>query len=160
MSSLNRASIIGNVGKDPEIRAMQDGKEIANLSVATSESWKNKAGEKCEATEWHRVVVFNEGLVRVIKQYVHKGTKIMIEGKIKTRKWVNKDGVDQYSTEIVVENFGGQMILLGGKQGGGSSGGASSVAGELDDEIPYTWIIGILASSLLLAGNFGQALYA
>jgi len=160
MSSLNRATIIGNVGKDPEIRATQDGREIASLTVATSESWKDKnTGEKKESTEWHRVVVFNEGLVKVIKQYVTKGTKIMIEGQIKTRKWVNKDGQDQYSTEIVLQNFGGQLILLGGKPSGGSSGGSSSSA-ELDDEIPFAWIIGILGSSLLLASNFGQALYA
>jgi len=122
MSSLNRAQIIGNVGKDPEIRATQDGREIASFSVATSESWKDKStGAKKESVEWHRIVVFNEGLVKVIKQYVTKGTKLMVEGKIKTRKWVNKDGVDQYSTEIVLENYGGQMILLGGKPSGGSS---------------------------------------
>ena len=137
MSSLNRATLIGNVGKDPEIRATQDGREIASLSIATSESWKNKAGEKCEATEWHRVAVFNEGLVKVIKQYVTKGTKLMIEGKIKTRKWTNKEGVDQYSTEIVIENFGGQMILLGGKPGASSGGASYGGAAELDDEITF-----------------------
>lgn len=133
MSSLNRATIIGNVGKDPEIRATQDGREIASLTVATSESWKDKSGEKQSATEWHRVTVFNEGLVKVIKQYVTKGTKIMVEGQIKTRKWTNKDGVDQYTTEIVIQNYGGQLILLGGKP----SGGSSSSAAELDDTIPY-----------------------
>jgi single-strand DNA-binding protein len=135
MSSLNRATIIGNVGKDPEIRATQDGRKIASLSVATSESWKDKnTGEKKESTEWHRVSVFNEGLVKVIEQYVTKGTKIMIEGQIKTRKWMDKDGLEKYTTEIVIQNFGGQMILLGGKPSGGSAAGG---AAELDDEIPF-----------------------
>jgi len=132
MSSLNRATIIGNVGKDPEIRATQDGREIASLSIATSEKWKDKnSGEWKENTEWHRISVFNEGLVKVIKQYVTKGTKLMIEGQIKTRKWVNKDGQDQYSTEIVIQNFGGQMILLGGKPSGAASGASD------DGDIPY-----------------------
>jgi single-strand DNA-binding protein len=145
MSSLNRATIIGNVGKDPEIRATQDGREIASLSVATSESWKDKnTGEKRDATEWHRVVVFNEGLVKVIKQYVTKGTKLMIEGQIKTRKWTDKDGQEKYSTEIVIQNFGGQMILLGGKPGGAASGGA---AAALDDEIPFALILPALGIS-------------
>lgn len=136
MSSLNRATIVGNLGKDPEIRATQDGREIANLTVATSETWKDKnSGEKKESTEWHRVTVFNEGLVKVIKQYVHKGDKVLIEGQIKTRKWTNKDGVDQYTTEIVIQNYGGQLILLGGKPSGGTSSGGG--AAELDDTIPY-----------------------
>jgi single-strand DNA-binding protein len=134
MSSLNRVQLIGNVGKDPEIRATQDGREIASLSVATSESWKDKnTGEKKEQTDWHKVVVFNEGLVRVIKSYVTKGTKLMVEGQLKTRKWTNKDGVDQYSTEVVIQNYGGQIILLGGKPSGGSAGSAV----DLGDEIPF-----------------------
>lgn len=137
MSSLNRATIVGNVGKDPEIRETQDGREIASLSIATSESWKDKnTGEKRESTEWHRVVIFNEGLVKVVKSYVTKGSKLLIEGQIKTRKWTDKDGLEKYSTEIVLQNFGGQLILLGGgKSSGGTSAGGG--AAELDDEIPY-----------------------
>ena len=134
MSSLNRVQLIGNVGKDPEIRATQDGREIASFSIATSESWKDKnTGEKKEIVDWNKVVVFNEGLIKVIKSYVTKGTKLMVEGQLKTRKWTNKDGVDQYSTEVVIQNYGGQIILLGGKPSGGSAGSS-----DVDDsDIPY-----------------------
>lgn len=115
--SLNKVQLIGNVGKDPEIRSTQGGTEIANLSVATSESWKDKAsGERKEKTEWHRVVIFNPGLVGVVKSYVKKGSKIYLEGQLQTRKWTDNAGVEKYSTEIVLQNFGGSLILLDGKK--------------------------------------------
>ena len=118
--SVNKVILIGNVGKDPEIRRTQDGRPIANLTLATSESWRDKnSGEKKEKTEWHRVVVFNEGLCKVVEQYVKKGAKLYIEGQLQTRKWQNKEGQDQYSTEIVLQGFGGTLTMLDGRSGGG-----------------------------------------
>jgi len=125
MSSLNRATIIGNVGKDPEIKSMSNGNRVANLTVATSETWKDKSsGEKKERTEWHRVTVWNDGLIGVIEKYVHKGSKVMIEGQIQTRKY-EQNGVEKYTTEIVLQGFGGQLILLGSKQDGERSSGST-----------------------------------
>lgn len=116
MSSVNKVMLIGNVGKDPEIRATQGGKEIANLTLATSESWKDKnTGERKDKTEWHKVVIFNEGLVNVVKNYVKKGSKLYVEGQLQTRKWTDQAGVEKYSTEIVLQAFNGQIVLLGGK---------------------------------------------
>lgn len=132
MSSLNRASLIGNVGKDPEIKTMSNGNRVANLSVATSETWKDKStGEKKERTEWHRVTVWNDGLIGIIERYVTKGSKVMIEGQIQTRKY-EQDGVDKYTTEIVLQGFGGQLILLGGKPDGERSESRSSGGGGDD----------------------------
>lgn len=117
MASVNKVILIGNVGKDPEIRSTQDGKEIANLSIATSESWKDKAtGEKREKTEWHRVVIFSEALTGVVKNYVKKGSKIYIEGSLATRKWTDKDGAEKYSTEVVLQGFNAKLMLLDSKQ--------------------------------------------
>lgn len=117
--SLNRAQLIGNVGDDPDIQLLQGNKTVANFSLATSESWKDKnTGEKKERTEWHRIVVWNEGLVDVIEKYVKKGSKLFIEGEIQTRKWQDKDGNDRYSTEIVLTGFGGKLVLLGDSRGG------------------------------------------
>ena len=111
--SLNKVTLIGNLGKDPDIRKTSDGREIANFSIATSESWKDKnTGEKKEKTEWHRVVVFKEGLVNVIKSYVKKGSKLYIEGQLQTRKWVDSSGNEKYSTEIVLQGFNTALILL------------------------------------------------
>ena len=110
----NRAILIGNVGKDPEIRRTQSGGEVATFSLATSETWKDKTtGEKKETTEWHNVVVFNEHIANVVRDFVKKGTKLAIEAKIKTRKWQDKDGLDRWSTEIVIERFDGSLKLLG-----------------------------------------------
>jgi single-strand DNA-binding protein len=142
MSSINKVIIIGNVGKDPEIRRTQDGKPIANLSVATSESWKDKnTGERREKTEWHRVVVFNEGLCKVIEQYVKKGAKLYIEGALQTRKWTDQSGVEKYSTEIVLQGFNSTLTMLDGKSERQESGGQSAgdFSQELSDEIP--WLI-------------------
>ena len=127
MASLNRATIIGNVGKDPEIRALNNGSQVANLSVATSETWNDKrTGEKKESTEWHRVVIWNEHLVGIVEKYVRKGSRIMIEGQIKTRKWEDSSGVEKYSTEIVLQGFDGKILLLSDKKSGDERGGGGS----------------------------------
>ena len=157
--SVNKVILVGNLGKDPEIRRTQDGRPIANLSVATSESWRDKTtGERKEKTEWHRVVVFNEGLCKVIEQYLKKGSKVYLEGALQTRKWTDKDGHDKYSTEVVLQGFNSQLTMLDGRGGGGgerseysggndfgSSGPTASrkpaMAGggrsDMDDEIPF-----------------------
>lgn len=120
--SVNKAILIGNLGADPEIRRTQDGKTIANLRIATSESWRDKStGERKEKTEWHRVVVFNEGLAKVAEQYLKKGSKVYIEGQIQTRKWQDQSGQDKYSTEIVLQGFGGVLTMLDGPQARGSA---------------------------------------
>ena len=116
MASLNKVMLIGNLGKNPEVRHTQDGKAIVNLSVATAETWKDKnTGEKKEKTEWHRVVIFNDGLAKVAEAYLKKGSTVYLEGQLQTRKWTDKDGAEKYSTEIVLQNFRGEMVLLGGK---------------------------------------------
>ncbi len=123
--SVNKVILVGNLGKDPEIRRTQDGRPIANLSVATSETWRDKTtGERKEKTEWHRVVVFNEGLCKVIEQYLKKGAKVYLEGALQTRKWTDKDGHDKYSTEVVLQGFNSTLTMLDGRGGGGA--GASS----------------------------------
>jgi single-strand DNA-binding protein len=128
--SLNQVQLIGNLGKDPEIRHTRDGRPIANLSIATSESWRDKGtGERKEKTEWHRVVVFSEPLCKVIEQYVKKGDKIFIQGALQTRKWVDQSGQDRYSTEVVLQGFNCQLQMLGSAGGSGRGGG-----GELSDD--------------------------
>jgi single-strand DNA-binding protein len=118
MASVNKVTLLGNVGKDPEVRHTQDGKAIVNLSIATSESWRDKAsGERKEKTEWHRVVIFNEGLAKVAEAYLKKGSSVYLEGQLQTRKWTDKDGVEKYSTEIVLQQYRGELVLLGGKDG-------------------------------------------
>src|SRR5215210_2952146 len=122
--SVNKVILVGNLGKDPEIRRTQDGRPIANLSVATSESWRDKAtGERKEKTEWHRVVIFNEGLCRVAEQYLKKGAKVYLEGQLQTRKWQDKDGQDKYSTEVVLQGFNSTLVMLDGRAGGAEMGG-------------------------------------
>ncbi len=121
--SVNKVILIGNVGKDPEIRNMQNGGKIANLTLATSETWNDKAsGERKEKTEWHRVVVFNDRLVDVVERFVKKGEKIYVEGALQTRKWTDQSGQEKYTTEIVVDRFRGEITLLGGRAGGGGGG--------------------------------------
>lgn len=138
MSSLNKVMLIGNVGNDPDIKSMPSGDKVANFSVATSESWKDKAtGEKKEKTEWHRIVVFNKGLVGVIENYVKKGSKIYIAGKLQTRKWKDKDGVEKYSTEVVLSGFDGELVLLGGKQAEAKPAQAVGMTQATEDEIPF-----------------------
>src|SRR5664279_4737565 len=128
--SVNKVILVGNLGKDPEIRSTQDGREIANLTVATSESWKDRnSGERKEKTEWHRVVIFSEGLVGIAKNYLKKGAKVYLEGALQTRKWTDKDGSEKYSTEVVLQGFGATLTMLDGPRSGGegaSSGGNSN----------------------------------
>ena len=122
--SVNKVILVGNLGADPEIRRTQDGKPIVNLSVATSESWRDRnSGERRERTEWHRVVIFNEGLAKVAEQYLKKGSKVYLEGQIQTRKWQDQGGQDRYSTEVVLQGFNSQMTLLDGRGEGGAPGG-------------------------------------
>jgi single-strand DNA-binding protein len=160
--SVNKVILVGNLGRDPEIRRTQDGRPIANLSVATSESWRDKAtGERRERTEWHRVVIFNEGLCRIAEQYLKKGAKVYLEGQLQTRKYTDKDGQEKYSTEVVLQGFNSQLTMLdrsgggGGAddfgEGGSSDFGASGTAPRarqpatagaggkrgLDDDIPF-----------------------
>lgn len=151
--SVNKVILVGNLGKDPEIRSTQDGREIANLTVATSESWKDRnTGERKEKTEWHRVVIFSEGLVNIAKNYLKKGAKVYLEGALQTRKWTDQSGQEKYSTEVVLQGFGSTLTMLDGRSGVGSSessynqsssapaassGGAKPATELLDDEIPF-----------------------
>src|SRR5579883_1031 len=160
--SVNKVILIGNLGADPEIRRTQHGRPVANLRIATSESWKDKAtGERRERTEWHRVVIFNENLCRIAEQYLKKGSKVYIEGALQTRKWQDQSGQDRYSTEVVLQNFRGELTLLdragsGASAAGGgdmdeggefgspgptrkvaAAAGAGSTRGDMDDEIPF-----------------------
>ncbi len=162
--SVNKVILIGNLGRDPEIRNTQDGSKVANLSVATSESWKDRnSGERRERTEWHRVVVFNDRLVDVIERYLKKGSKVYLEGQLQTRKWTDQSGQEKYSTEVVLQKYRGELTMLDGRGGGGGGGegggfsdsgdyggggsggysggggGRSSGGGggDLDDEIPF-----------------------
>lgn len=163
-ASVNKVIIVGNLGADPEIRRTQDGRPIANLNIATSETWRDKSsGERKEKTEWHRVVIFNEGLCKVAEQYLKKGSKVYVEGALTTRKWQDKDGQDRYSTEVVLQGFGGTLTMLDGPSGekpdrsggdyAGSSGGrapeterknsyggapAGGFSRDMDDDIPFS----------------------
>ena len=145
--SVNKVILVGNLGKDPEVRRMTSGEPVVNLSVATSESWKDKSsGERKEKTEWHRVVIFNENLAKVAEQYLRKGSKVYLEGSLTTRKWTDKDGAEKYSTEVVLNRFNGTLVMLDGRSEGGGGNrervGASEPASnfqrdDLDDEIPF-----------------------
>lgn len=147
--SVNKVILIGNLGRDVEIRTFQNGGKVANLRIATSETWKDKnTGERKEKTEWHSVAIFQEGLVRIAEQYLKKGSKVYIEGALQTRKWQDQSGQDRYSTEVVLQGFGGTLTMLdgGNSQGGASAGGydqspepsgGGGYGGLPDDEIPY-----------------------
>ena len=159
--SVNKVILVGNLGRDPEVRNMQSGDPIVHLNLATSESWKDKnSGERREKTEWHRVVIFNENLGRIAQQYLRKGSKVYIEGALQTRKWQDQSGVEKYTTEVVLQRFRGELTMLdtradGGGGGGGGSGGGDGFndggggggdfgggssgggGGDLDDEIPF-----------------------
>jgi len=159
--SVNKVILVGNLGRDPEIRSTQDGTRVANLSLATSENWRDKnTGERREKTEWHRVVVFNERIVEVAEKYLHKGSKIYVEGQLQTRKWTDQSGQEKYTTEVVLQRFRGELTMLdargaggdaggyaepshegpshsGPSGGGGGRGGPPSGGGDLDDEIPF-----------------------
>ena len=156
--SVNKVILVGNLGKDPEIRRTQDGRPIASLSIATSDTWRDKAtGERKEKTEWHRVVIFSEGLAKVAEQYLKKGAKVYIEGQLQTRKWTDQSGAEKYTTEVVLQNFNSNLTMLDGRGGGGgysddaggdfSAGGpapaprqavaAGSRNSDMDDDIPF-----------------------
>jgi single-strand DNA-binding protein len=163
--SVNKVILVGNLGKDPEVRHTQDGRAIVNLSIATSENWKDKqSGERKERTEWHRVVIFNENLAKIAEQYLKKGAKVYLEGQLQTRKYTDAQGVEKYSTEIVLQGFNSNLTMLDGARGGSGSGGggndfgndssdfgssrpaaarqpamagAGGKRGDLDDEIPF-----------------------
>jgi single-strand DNA-binding protein len=125
--SVNKVILVGNLGADPEVRRTQDGRPIVNLRVATSESWRDKnSGERKEKTEWHRVVIFSEGLAKIAEQYLKKGSKVYLEGALQTRKWQDKDGQDRYSTEVVLQGFNSALTMLDRAGGGGGSAGADS----------------------------------
>jgi len=134
--SVNKVILVGNLGRDPEIRSTQDGTRIANLNLATSESWRDRnSGERKERTEWHRVVIFNERLVEVAEKFLRKGSKIYIEGALQTRKWTDNAGVEKYSTEVVLQRFRGELTMLDGAGGGrGESGGSGGGGGDYEDE--------------------------
>lgn len=123
MAGVNKVILVGNLGDDPEARSLNNGGEVVNLRVATSETWKDKDGNRQERTEWHRVVIFNENLGRVAKSYLKKGSKVYLEGQIQTRKWQDQSGQDKYSTEVVLQRFRGELVLLDSRGGGGSGGG-------------------------------------
>jgi single-strand DNA-binding protein len=130
--SVNKVILVGNLGKDPEVRRMQNGNPVVNLTVATSDTWRDKAtGERKEKTEWHRVVIFSEGLAKVAEQYLKKGAKVYIEGALQTRKWTDPQGVEKYSTEVVLQGFNATLTMLDGRAGGGA--GAPGGGGYGDD---------------------------
>ncbi len=162
--SVNKVILVGNLGKDPEVRRLNNGDPVVNLSVATSETWRDKqSGERKEKTEWHRVVIFNEALAKVAEQYLKKGSTVYVEGQLQTRKYTDQSGAEKYSTEVVLQNFRGELTMLGGRPGGGEGGGGGyggggddfgssspmerpraagggakqSFARDLDDEVPF-----------------------
>jgi len=159
--SVNKVILVGNLGRDPEVKSMQDGRSMVNMSVATSDTWRDRqSGERKERTEWHRVVIFNEKLAEVAQKYVRKGSKVYVEGQLSTRKWTDQSGQERYTTEVVIPRFGGALTMLDARGGGGGEAGASAgmddeaapamagaggggrpaargKAGELDDDIPF-----------------------
>ena len=139
--SVNKVILVGNLGRDPEVRRTQDGRPVVNFTVATSETWRDKAtGERREKTEWHRVVIFNEGLCRVAEQYLKKGSKVYIEGQLQTRKWQDQSGQDKYTTEVVLQGFNSQLTMLdkAGERGGGGDLGSSDNGGDFGASGPST----------------------
>ena len=146
--SVNKVILVGNLGADPDVRSTKDGRPVVNLSVATSENWRDKnSGERREKTEWHRVVIFSEGLCRIAEQYLKKGSKVYLEGQLQTRKWQDDNGNDRYTTEVVLQNYGGTMTMLDTRNSGGDFQAASndsapmeavsSGGGEINDDIPF-----------------------
>ncbi|MEM9968997.1 MAG: single-stranded DNA-binding protein [Pseudomonadota bacterium] len=155
--SVNKVILVGNLGRDPEVRSFQNGGKVCNLRIATSETWKDRnTGERREKTEWHSVAIFQEGLVRIAEQYLRKGSKVYLEGQLQTRKWQDQSGQDRYTTEVVLQGYSGSMTMLDGRDGGGGggySGGGGEFGGggyesgpapigggasrDLDDEIPF-----------------------
>lgn len=147
VGSVNKAILVGNLGTDPEVRHSQNGDKIVTFSLATSESWKDKSGERQDRTEWHRVVIFSQGLAGVAEKYLKKGSKVYIEGQIRTRKWADASGVEKYTTEVVLSNFSSVLIMLDGRDGSSSNSVSSNSSSnwevknasveDIDDEIPF-----------------------
>ena len=136
--SVNKVILIGNLGRDPEVRSFQNGGKVCNLRIATSENWKDRnTGERREKTEWHNVVIFNEGLCKIAENYLKKGSKVYIEGQLQTRKWTDQSGADRYSTEVVLQGYGGTLTMLDGRDGGGSSGGGGGYDSGPSDQGGY-----------------------
>lgn len=136
--SVNKVILIGNLGRDPEVRSFQNGGKVCNLRIATSETWKDRnTGERKERTEWHSVAIFQEGLVRIAEQYLRKGSKVYIEGQLQTRKWQDQSGQDRYSTEVVLQGFGGTLTMLDGRDGGSSGGFGGGGGGGSADPMGY-----------------------
>ena len=132
--SVNKVILVGNVGRDPEVKNMQDGRSMVNMSLATSETWRDRqSGERKERTEWHRVVVFNDKIAEVVQKFVRKGSKLYIEGQLSTRKWTDQSGQERYTTEVVIPRFGGALTMLDGRGGGGEGGGGGGGGGMDDD---------------------------
>jgi single-strand DNA-binding protein len=130
MAGVNKVILVGNLGDDPESRSLNNGGEVVNLRVATSESWKDRDGQRQERTEWHRVVIFNENLGKVAKSYLRKGSKVYLEGQLQTRKWTDQSGADRYSTEVVLQRFRGELVLLDSRGSGGGGGGDDFAGGH------------------------------
>lgn len=143
MASLNKVQLIGNLGADPEARSLTNGGEVVNLRVATSEQWKDRDGNKQERTEWHQVTIFNEGLAKVAKSYLRKGSKVYLEGQLQTRKWTDQSGADRYSTEVVLQKFRGELVLLdarptrGDEQREEVESARQPAPADLDDDVPF-----------------------
>ncbi len=141
MASLNKVMLIGNLGRDPEVRHTQDGRKVVTLSLATTEKWKEKSsGEQRERTEWHRIVVWNEGLGDIAEKYLNKGSKLYLEGQLQTRKWTDQAGVEKYTTEIVLQNFRGELVLLGDGQPRDAvetAPAGGELPNDLSDDIPF-----------------------
>lgn len=142
MASLNKVQLIGNLGADPESRSLNNGGEVVNMRVATSESWKDRDGNRQERTEWHNVVIFNENIARTVTSYCRKGSKVYIEGQLQTRKWTDQAGNDRYSTEIVLQKFRGELVLLDSREGAGGVAestpkNAQAFETELEDDVPF-----------------------
>ena len=160
MAGVNKVILVGNLGADPESRSLNNGGEVVNMRVATSEQWKDREGNRQERTEWHNVVIFNENLGRVAKNYLRKGSKVYLEGQIQTRKWTDQSGADRYTTEVVLQRFRGELVLLDSRDGGGGRGGgdysedasggsspgggsrqqrpqAAAFGSDLDDDVPF-----------------------
>ena len=135
--SVNKVILVGNLGRDPEVRSMQDGRSMVNMSVATSDTWRDRqSGERKERTEWHRVVIFNEKLAEVAQKYVRKGSKVYVEGQLSTRKWTDQSGQERYTTEVVIPRFGGALTMLDGRSGGGAGAEGGMGGGDADDMSP------------------------
>ena len=138
MASVNKVILVGNLGRDPEVRTFQNGGKVCNLRIATSETWKDRnTGERRERTEWHSVAIFSEPLARIAEQYLRKGSKVYIEGQLETRKWQDQSGADRYTTEVVLRPFTGNLTLLDGRDSGGSTGGGGRDSGGFDDDRGY-----------------------